>query len=237
MPWTQTITLKLRGTQIESFWAVSNEAQVLFNWPDISYPIFTWLMWQQGHAFGLKAMQRQFLLRYFQWFWHVLLKVTFCTWFLPLYYCHFYMCLCCFALLWVKCWLPWWRWDKRSLFHRHCMGWHALRFLPLWWYPQFKRYLDTHTMSGVIGIQCWLPWWRWDKRSLFHWHCMGWQGYIWKGSLTRAPCLASVVMPYFWLFQDSQCWFPWWKCDTRSVFHCHCMGQHCSSLVLKMGSL
>ena len=28
------------------------------------------------------------------------------------------------------------------------------------------------------GVKCWLPWWWWDKRTLFHWHCMGWQGYI-----------------------------------------------------------
>ena len=40
--------------------------------------------------------------------------------------------------------------------------------------------------------------------------------------------------PNFWLFQDSQCWLPWWKWDTRSVFHWHCMGQCCCSLVMKL---
>ena len=43
--------------------------------------------------------------------------------------------------------------------------------------------------------------------------------------------------PNFWLFQDSQCWLPWWKWDTRSVFHWHCMGQHCCSLVMKLTGL
>ena len=70
--------------------------------------------------------------------------------------------------------------------------------------------------------------------SVFHWHCMGQLWYIKSGSLTRAPCLASVVMSLFLLFQDSQWWLPWWKWDTRSVFHWHCMGQHCSSLVMKL---
>ena len=43
--------------------------------------------------------------------------------------------------------------------------------------------------------------------------------------------------PNFWLFQDSQCWLPWWKWDTRSVFHWHCMGQCCCSLVMKLTGL
>ena len=92
-------------------------------------------------------------------------------------------------------------------------------------------------------------------RSVFHWHCMGQHYYIWSGSLTCAPCLASVVIPpqlskavawhvlrvwplwwcpNFWLFQDSQCWLPWWKWDRRSLFHWHCMGQCCCSLVMKL---
>ena len=29
-----------------------------------------------------------------------------------------------------------------------------------------------------VRKKCWLPWWWWSKRTLFHWHCMGWQGYI-----------------------------------------------------------
>ena len=94
--------------------------------------------------FDWEQCSASYLFRCFQWFSHVVLKVTFCTLFLPLWNCNFYMCLFCVALLWVK---------------------------------------------------CWLPWWQWDKRSLFQWHYMGWQGYIWSGSLTCAPCLASVVIP------------------------------------------
>ena len=33
------------------------------------------------------------------------------------------------------------------------------------------------------------------------------------------------------------CWLPWWKWDTRSVFHWHCMGQCCCSLVMKLTGL
>ena len=43
------------------------------------------------------------------------------------------------------------------------------------------------------GVKCWLPWWWWDKRTLFHWHCRGWQG-VSKAVAWHAP----RVLPLWW---------------------------------------
>ena len=116
----------------------------------------TSVLWQQGQSFGLWAMQCMFLFTYFQWFSCMLLKVNFCAWLLPFNCCHFDMCLC--RICGIKCWLPWWRWDKRSLFYWHCMGWrgiskavawHAPRVLPLWWCPNGVPGLMLATMVKV----------------------------------------------------------------------------------------
>ena len=127
---------------------------------------------------GCEQCSAIFLFTYFQWFSCVLLKVNFCAWLLPFNCCHFDMCLC--RICGIKCWLPWWRWDKRSLFYWHCMGWrgiskavawHAPRVWPLWWCSYFWA-------KSSIPVLCWLPWWKWDMRTVFHLHCMGQYWYI-----------------------------------------------------------
>ena len=144
----------------------------IHNWFRIS------VLWQQGQSFGLWAMQCMFLFTYFQWFSCMLLKFNFCAWLLPFNCCHFDMWLC--RICGIKCWLPWWWWDKHSLFCWHCMGWrgiskavawHAPRVWPLWWCSYFWA-------KSSIPVLCWLPWWKWDMRTVFHLHCMGQHWYI-----------------------------------------------------------
>ena len=69
------------------------------------------------------------------------------------------------------------------------VAWHAHRVLPLWWCPIFWC---TWTLNvgypGESGICA-------PCSTGITWANMA--TYIWSGSLTRAPCLASVVMPWF----------------------------------------
>ena len=143
-------------------------------WSTITVPCDTFLMIIKS-TFYLVLVS---LSTYFQWFSCVLLKVTLCAWLLPFNCCHFDMCLC--RICGIKCWLPWWWWDKRSLFCWHCMGWrgiskavawHAPRVWPLWWCSYFWA-------KSSIPVLCWLPWWKWDMRTVFHLHCMGQHWYI-----------------------------------------------------------
>ena len=75
---------------------------------------------------------------------------------------------------------------------------HAPHVLPLWWYPP-----KLSKAEAWHALRVWSLWWYFN----------------------------------FWMFQDPQCWLSWWKWDTRSVFHWHCMGQHCYSLVMKLTGL
>ena len=128
---------------------------------------------------GCEQCSAIFLFTYFQWFSCLLLKVTFCAWLLPFNCCQFwYVPLSkfvgsnagypggggtsapCSAGI---------AWAGRGI--SKAVAWHAPRVWPLWWCLYFWAILS-------IPVLCWLPWWKWDMRTVFHLHCMGQYWYI-----------------------------------------------------------
>ena len=100
-------------------------------------------------------------------------------------------------------------------------------------------FLEGYLLCLVSVIQL-LPFWH---VPLLTYHLVGLNAGYPGGGGTSAPCSTGIAWAgrgisktiawyapcvlylWWWLFQDSQSWLPWWKWDTRSVFHWHCMGQ------------
>ena len=57
------------------------------------------------------------------------------------------------------------------------------------------------------GVKCWLPWWWWDKRTLFHWHCRGCTVHWMKDNFVKF-CLR--VYPFFTIWINNWGIFTFW---------------------------
>ena len=114
-------------------------------------------------------------------------------------------------------------------------AWHVPRVLPLWWFPHFWcTWTPDAGYPGASGIcapcSSGIAWAGIVKSKAVAWHALRVWLLWWFPIFSKAVAWYALRVlplwwsPNFWLFQDSQCWLPWWKWDTRSVIHWHCMG-------------